>query len=60
MYPSARKTAAVKALEDLLDDRTDTSGILDRLDRSGPRRGHFYRPVKRQFFTLPWHVKRCE
>ena len=38
----------LKALEELPDDRIDTSDIPEVLDWTNARRGVFYRPVKQQ------------
>ena len=43
-----KQRAELQALEELPDDRIDTSGIPQLLDWKGARRGAFYRPVKRQ------------
>ena len=40
--------AQLRALEDLPDDRIDTTDIPEILDWSDARRGVFYRPVKKQ------------
>ena len=43
-----KQRAELQALEELPDDRIDTSDIPQLLDWKGARRGAFYRPVKRQ------------
>ena len=43
-----KQRATLKALEELPDDRIDTSDIPEALDWSDARRGVFYRPVKQQ------------
>lgn len=43
-----KQRATLKALEELPDDRIDTSDIPEVLDWSNARRGVFYRPVKQQ------------
>ena len=43
-----KQRATLKALEELPDDRIDTTDIPEVLDWSNARRGAFYRPVKRQ------------
>ncbi len=43
-----KQRATLKALEELPDDRIDTSDIPEALDWSNARRGVFYRPVKQQ------------
>ncbi len=40
--------AELKSLADLPDDAIDTSDAPELLDRSGAKRGLFYRPVKQQ------------
>ena len=43
-----KQRATLKALEELPDDRIDTTDIPEVLDWSNARRGVFYRPVKQQ------------
>ena len=43
-----KQRATLKALEELPDDRINTTDIPEVLDWSNARRGVFYRPVKRQ------------
>ena len=43
-----KQRATLQALEELSDDRIDTSDIPEVLDWSNARRGVFYRPVKQQ------------
>ena len=43
-----KQRATLKALEELPEDRIDTTDIPEVLDWSNARRGVFYRPVKQQ------------
>jgi len=52
-----KQRATLKALEELPDDRIDTSDIPEVRDWSNARRGVFYRPVKQQI-TLRLDVLR--
>lgn len=45
---SKEQEAEIKALENLPDEKIDTTDIPEILDWSGARRGLLYRPVKQQ------------
>ena len=45
---TSKQRAELQALEELPDDRIDTTDIPELLDWTGARRGLFYRPVKQQ------------
>ena len=61
-----KQRATLKALEELPDDRIDTSDIPEVLDWSNARRGVFCRPVKQQITlrldadTIAWFKARAE
>ena len=61
-----KQRATLKALEELPDDRIDTSDIPEVLDWSNARRGVFYRPVKQQITLrldadlIAWFKARAE
>jgi len=56
----------LKALEEMPDDRIDTSDIPEVLDWTNARRGVFYRPVKQQITLrldadlIAWFKARAE
>ena len=58
--------AELRALEDLPDDRIDTTDAPELLDWSDARRGVFYRPVKQQITlrldadVVAWFKARAE
>ena len=61
-----KQRATLQALEELPDDRIDTSDIPEVLDWSNARRGVFYRPVKQQITLrldadlIAWFKARAE
>ena len=61
-----KQRAMLKALEEMPDDRIDTSDIPEVLDWSNARRGVFYRPVKQQITlrldadVIAWFKARAE
>ena len=61
-----KQRATLQALEELSDDRIDTSDIPEVLDWSNARRGVFYRPVKQQITLrldadlIAWFKARAE
>ena len=61
-----KQRATLKALEELPDDRIDTSDIPEVLDWSNARRGVFCRPVKQQITLrldadiIAWFKARAE
>ncbi|MXX23848.1 MAG: hypothetical protein F4Z82_00170 [Caldilineaceae bacterium SB0668_bin_21] len=61
-----KQRAMLKALEEMPDDRIDTSDIPEVLDWSNARRGVFYRPVKQQITLridadiIAWFKARAE
>ena len=61
-----KQRATLQALEELPDDRIDTSDIPEVLDWSNARRGVFYRPVKQQITLrfdadlMAWFKARAE
>lgn len=61
-----KQRAMLKALEEMPDDRIDTSDIPEVLDWTNARRGVFYRPVKQQITLrldadlIAWFKARAE
>ena len=61
-----KQRATLQALEELPDDRIDTSDIPEVIDWSNARRGVFYRPVKQQITLrldadlIAWFKARAE
>ncbi|MCY4083094.1 MAG: BrnA antitoxin family protein [Caldilineaceae bacterium] len=61
-----KQRATLKALEEMPDDRIDTSDIPEVLDWTNARRGVFYRPVKQQITLhldadlIAWFKARAE